>query len=172
MAVLNMRKTFWAYLYGLSMFVMIVLIVPFAAYSEDNVVRKSTNYQIAIEPKWNQVKRPQYDPELLQAKNEALKQWPKFLDAFKKKTKDQIFSVKTCLSDGAESEHVWISVQSVNGKIIIGKIDNDLNSVKGFHLGQPLQVQLNDIEDWVYYEGNESRGGFTIPILMRRANQH
>jgi uncharacterized protein YegJ (DUF2314 family) len=170
-----MQKTFWAYLYGLTMVAMIVVNTPLVAYSEDNAIGRSTNnanYQLAIEPKGNIVMREQHDPELLQAKEEALKQWPKFLDAFSKKTKDQSFYVKTCLSDGAKSEHFWISVQSMNGKIINGKIDNDPYSVKGFYLGQPLQVRVDDIEDWLYYEGKERRGGFTMTVFMRRANQH
>jgi uncharacterized protein YegJ (DUF2314 family) len=140
------------------------------AYSNEQAVKTSgqSSKGREAEPKWNIVSREQDDPELLQAKAQALKEWPKFLGALSKRKGDQIFDVKACISDGTASEHVWVSVRSVNGQTINGSLDNEPHSVKGFRSGQQLRLQVKDIEDWLYYEGENPIGGFTIPILTKR----
>ena len=70
-------------------------------------------------------------------------------------------------SDG-NGEHIWIGeVEFEDGKYF-GIVDNIPFDVPQIKLGDTIEVDKDNISDWMYYDKNIVKGGFTIKAL--RAN--
>jgi len=106
-------------------------------------------------------------PEMKAAVAEAGGRWPEFLSAFESRREDQMFSVKAPISDGEHTEFMWVNVTAIENDVIFGLLGNDPVSVTGIQAGDRVRVELGDLNDWVYTEGERLIGGFTIEVLKR-----
>jgi len=101
------------------------------------------------------------DPRLLAAAAEARKRWPEFLAAFEQKRPQQGFAVKVPFHEGEEVEYMWVEVSKIEGEAIHGQLANEPAVVKTLKLDDPVQVNLKDLNDWIYSDGDHMVGGFT-----------
>jgi uncharacterized protein YegJ (DUF2314 family) len=74
-------------------------------------------------------------------------------------------SVKLPLREGETVEHVWISDVRFDGGRFYGRIDNDVQSVKGWRLGDTVSVPADSISDWLIVDDSVASGGYSIRVL-------
>jgi len=110
---------------------------------------------------------PDDDPEMAAAAAEARRRWGEFVVAFEARQPGWHFSVKVPISDGETMEYMWVDVTAIEGERIRGRLGNDPVSVQGVQLGDPVDANLKDLNDWTYSDGEEVFGGFTVEVLRR-----
>jgi uncharacterized protein YegJ (DUF2314 family) len=105
------------------------------------------------------------DPMLLAAQEKARKAWPEFARAFQAKAgKD--FAVSGRIAEGDNAEYMWISVTSIDGDKVHGKLDSAPVALTNLKMGQDLHIQLSDVDDWIYVGKDDVPvGGFTKEAL-------
>jgi uncharacterized protein YegJ (DUF2314 family) len=108
------------------------------------------------------------DPRLQAAVGEAQLRWPDFVQAFQRRRPNQNFSVKALFTDGEHGEWMWVVVSAIKGEAIQGKLGNTPVEVRGLHVGDPVTIQASEIGDWVYGNGKEIVGGFSLSPPERR----
>ncbi|HYG75346.1 MAG TPA: DUF2314 domain-containing protein [Planctomycetota bacterium] len=106
------------------------------------------------------------DPRMVAAVEEARRRWPEFVAAFETRKSGQKFAIKAPFSDGEHTEYMWMSVSGIENDVIYGQLENDPVNVRGMKLGSRVKTTLPDLNDWIYSNGNEPVGGFTIKILV------
>lgn len=110
--------------------------------------------------------------------NRAMQKAKDSIDEFIKQLPDRkgrFFSIKTPLRDSlGGSEHIWVSVKSYSNGVFSGKLDNDPLNLPGMHLGDPIDVKKEDIDDWVIFDPKTENmtGGFTVKVLMSKEGQN
>jgi uncharacterized protein YegJ (DUF2314 family) len=102
------------------------------------------------------------------AVGEAQLRWPDFVQAFQRRRPNQNFSVKALFTDGEHGEWMWVVVSAIKGEAIQGKLGNTPVEVRGLHVGDPVTIQASEIGDWVYGNGKEIVGGFSLSPPERR----
>jgi uncharacterized protein YegJ (DUF2314 family) len=76
--------------------------------------------------------------------------------------------VKLPLREGETVEHVWISDVRFDGGRFYGRIDNDVQSVKGWRLGDTVSVPADSISDWLIVDDCTRRSdGWLMPARLR-----
>jgi uncharacterized protein YegJ (DUF2314 family) len=75
------------------------------------------------------------------------------------------FSVKMPVTDGKQTEHMWLFPVSYDGKKFHGTINNDPELVKNVKLGQKVSIETSQISDWMYVENGKLVGGYTLRVL-------
>lgn len=113
---------------------------------------------------------PDDDPQLTAAVTEANRRFDEFLTAFAHRTDADKFAVKARFMDDYGREYMWLTVTAVDGLHIYGQLDNDPATVRAIRRGQPVRVPRNGLNDWLFTQGAERVGGFTVKVLERRAN--
>jgi uncharacterized protein YegJ (DUF2314 family) len=107
------------------------------------------------------------DPRLRVAVAKARKKWPEFVAGFERRQPDQTFSVKARIGDEDTAEFMWVSVTGLEHGWIYGRLDNDPIELSSIRCGDRVRVQVEDLNDWLYTNGDEMIGGFTIEVLRR-----
>lgn len=77
-------------------------------------------------------------------------------------------SVKLPLREGETVEHVWISDVRFAGGRFHGRIDNDVQSVHGWKLGDTVSVSADSISDWLVIDDSVAWGGYSIRVLRAK----
>lgn len=113
---------------------------------------------------------PDDDPQLTAAVSEANRRFDEFLHAFARRSDDDRFAVKARFMDDYGREYMWLTVTAVDGAHIYGQLDNDPATVRAIRRGQPVRVPRTGLNDWLFTQGAERVGGFTVQVLERRAN--
>lgn len=109
------------------------------------------------------------DPEMLAAVDEALRRWPEFVEAFRRRRDlTETFSVKAPISDGLHTEFMWLTVTEISDAFVIGKLGNEPVNVTGVKLDDDVRVPCGEVRDWLYFREEEPIGGFSIRILTQR----
>lgn len=109
------------------------------------------------------------DPEMKAAAAEARRRWPEFVTAFESREPDDIFSVKARVSDGTNSEFIWISVTALENDRIIGQLGNEPVALGGMKEGDLVRTTAGELNDWMYLRSDKKPvGGFTVHVLTRR----
>lgn len=85
------------------------------------------------------------------------------LQAPKAEQRDFILKVK--LTDGTNFEHVWLANPFVTDTRVGGDINNEIERVSGYTLGQHVTFGRDRVSDWMYIDHGLLRGGFTIRVL-------
>lgn len=76
--------------------------------------------------------------------------------------------VRFTYNDNNNGEHIWFSnIAKVNNEYI-GIVNNEPEYVSNLKLGDTLQINKADISDWMYFDKDILRGGFTIKLLRKR----
>ncbi len=109
------------------------------------------------------------DPLMQQAVQRARAEWHKFVAAFEAATGEN-FAVKAPVSQGDNTEFIWLSVTSFEGERIYGELANEPGNLGSLKLGSKVSVAVADLNDWCYIDtkGNVV-GGFTIEAVNRAA---
>jgi uncharacterized protein YegJ (DUF2314 family) len=105
------------------------------------------------------------DPEMKAAVEEARRRWPEFVAHFQRRHPEQHFSVKAPISRDGATEHIWIEVLSITAEQVRGRLGNDPIDLGNLKIGDPINVAIESIEDWLYVLTDEPVGGFTIPAV-------
>jgi uncharacterized protein YegJ (DUF2314 family) len=109
------------------------------------------------------------DPRMHAAVKEARRRWPEFIEAFEQRANDQTFSVKAPVTDGENTEFMWVNVTAVENDIIYGTLGNDPINLRGHKLDDRIRVPLANLNDWMYLAGDELIGGFTLEVFKALA---
>lgn len=107
------------------------------------------------------------DPRLRTAVAKARKRWPEFVKHFEERQPEQTFSVKARIGDDEAAEFMWISVTGLENGWIYGRLDNDPIELTSIRCGDRVRVRVADLNDWLYTDGDQMVGGFTIEVLRR-----
>ena len=81
------------------------------------------------------------------------------------KTGQEAFAIKMPFSDGSNTEHMWLSPVSYDGKNFQGVVNNEPEKVKTVKSGQKVTVAPSEISDWMYVDNGNLVGGFTMRVL-------
>ena len=75
------------------------------------------------------------------------------------------FSVKVRMSQRDIVEHIWMTDVRYDGVLFHGMIGNEPLNLEGIEMGAQASATADTISDWVIWEGEELRGGFTVRVL-------
>jgi uncharacterized protein YegJ (DUF2314 family) len=109
------------------------------------------------------------DPRLKAAVAKARRRWPEFVEAFENRRPEQHFAMKARITEPGENqaEFMWITVTGLENGIVYGKLDNDPVELTRIKAGDRVRVSVKDLNDWLYTDGDDMVGGFTIEVLRR-----
>jgi uncharacterized protein YegJ (DUF2314 family) len=109
------------------------------------------------------------DAEMIAAVEKARASVGDFIAALANPTSDQSgFAVKKEFTQEGRSEFMWlVDVEFSNG-VLTGTLDNDPGIVTNVAIGERYTVAASEISDWVYMDGEELVGGYSIAVLMSR----
>lgn len=97
----------------------------------------------------------------------AYARWPEFTAAFAKRHPEHMFSVKTALTSGEHTEHIWISVEAIEDDTIHGRIGNEPVNLGDYKLNDKISIPVTEIEDWMYLLSEKPVGGFTVDVVTK-----
>jgi len=109
--------------------------------------------------------RPENEEALIAAAHEARARFPEFVEAFSAGAGRE-FSAKFPFTDGVRTEHMWVAVESINGDAILGTLGNQPGVVGHIREGDPVTRTLDELEDWLYMDGETMVGGFSVRVLL------
>lgn len=119
--------------------------------------------EVFLPPMFQQ--RPADDSALAAATDQAREKLPEFTDAFRQNHGTD-FSVKLPFTQGDEVEHMWVAVESITDNQVIGTLGNQPGIVTSLSEGDLITRSLDDIEDWLYMDGHNMVGGFSVRVLL------
>jgi uncharacterized protein YegJ (DUF2314 family) len=106
------------------------------------------------------------DPRMNAAIDKARATVKTFISALKSpRTGQSAFSVKMAFTDGKQTEHMWLSPVSYDGKVFQGTVNNDPQMVSNVKIGQKASIDPSRISDWMYIEKRKLVGGYTFRVL-------
>ena len=105
------------------------------------------------------------DPQLKVAIEKARETLPDFVRALNApKPSQRGFAIKTPISDGKITEHMWLSPVTFDGTKYHGTVNNHPEKVTGVKLGSLRVIEPHQVTDWMYVEDKKLVGGFTIRV--------
>jgi uncharacterized protein YegJ (DUF2314 family) len=72
---------------------------------------------------------------------------------------------------GGSSEAIWIGELHEVGDRLEGRITNTPFDTTEVKLGQKVTVKLSEIVDWMYLDGKNLSGGYTIKFFYERMSK-
>ena len=109
---------------------------------------------------------PDDDPRMRAAAAEARRRWPEFVQAFRDPPPGaHDFNVKVPVTEGDTTEFVWLDVTGLHGDTIEGTLSVEPADFERTRFGDPVRARAQDVNDWVYVEGEEMRGHFTGRVI-------
>ncbi|MEK7951501.1 YegJ family protein [Luteolibacter soli] len=119
------------------------------------------------------------DPEMTKAIAEAVRTFPAAwaviqADAKRPSPVLDMVMVKASFRDpGAaddDAENMWVMNFSFDekAKTITGTLGNPPDHLKSVKIGQKVSVPLADLRDWIYFEDEKIKGGFTEKLIHKR----
>ncbi len=82
--------------------------------------------------------------------------------------------VKAMFSDSHRSatiEHMWVEDLEIHGGMISGTLVDDPTKLRGISSGQRVTFPSECVSDWVLVTECGARGGFTLPIILKRLSR-
>jgi uncharacterized protein YegJ (DUF2314 family) len=76
--------------------------------------------------------------------------------------------LKVRLTDGQAIEHVWLTDIKHDGDHFSGRINNDVERIHNYHVGDSVVVALSEVSDWLAIDRGQFIGGFSIRLLRAR----
>ncbi len=65
-------------------------------------------------------------------------------------------------------EHMFVDGIDFDGRRVYGYLNNDPNWVSGLKAGDPVDVPLAQVSDWIYTQGEGVFGAFTVHLIRSR----
>jgi uncharacterized protein YegJ (DUF2314 family) len=108
------------------------------------------------------------DEKMIAARDEARRRFGEFKASFAAGKAGVKHSIKAPVSAGGNREFIWINVSRIEEGRIYGTLGNDPVNLAGLKCDDPVDVAVEDLNDWVIYEEKtgEMTGGFTTKVLM------
>ena len=106
------------------------------------------------------------DPRLQAAEAEARRRFPEFATAFQNGAGSD-FAVKAQLVANDGREHIWVKVKELRGNTIAGDLGNNPINSGELKLGSTVEVDLSQVEDWIFSRNGAREGMFTKPVLLQ-----
>jgi uncharacterized protein YegJ (DUF2314 family) len=74
-----------------------------------------------------------------------------------------------------DAEYMWVAVTEYKGEgetpLFRGTLDNQPEILKEIlSKGDEVEVTLNEVEDWVYIENGQRKGGWSIDVLAKKTS--
>jgi uncharacterized protein YegJ (DUF2314 family) len=113
---------------------------------------------------WDRVYPFDQDPRMRAAQYEAWRRFREFETAFANKDGSD-FAIKTRMSVGEASEHIWVHVDSITPERIEGRLANDPLDLGDLKYDSKVEVKANSTEDWTFVKDGKSLGRFTPPVM-------
>lgn len=109
------------------------------------------------------------DPRMQEAAVEAKQRWPEFREAFQRRTPGdpEHFGVKVPITEGNNTEFIWIEVHSIQGEAIEGHLANEPVELGTLRMGSAVKVKVDQVIDWAYTSNGEPSGLFGVKVLQR-----
>ena len=60
---------------------------------------------------------------------------------------------------------MWVIVIELRGDTVAGELGNTPVNVKGLREGAHVEVPATEIGDWIYGDGKQMVGGFSVKVL-------
>jgi uncharacterized protein YegJ (DUF2314 family) len=93
----------------------------------------------------------------------------KFNESLNSKNPDfEYFSLKTKFKTPNGGEHIWVSNITIKDNKYFGVVDNLPEATTDVKIGDNIEIDKNNISDWMYLEKGKLRGGYTIKLLRNR----
>lgn len=81
------------------------------------------------------------------------------------------FALKVRYETEKGGEHIWISYIEIRNGKFVGFIDNSPESTQEVKLNDLIEIDSDQITDWLYLDKENLKGGFTIRILRNRMTE-
>lgn len=109
--------------------------------------------------------------------NKAIENAKQTLDSFEIAFKNNsrvftFFGLKKRFEENGIVEHIWIgNIKNVDGKFY-GIVDNLPEKINNVKLGDTIEINKNEISDWMYLKNSKLYGGYTIRLLVKRMSEN
>lgn len=70
-----------------------------------------------------------------------------------------------------QAEHIWLQDAGFEDSRIVGTIANEPVDFPELSKGESVSVPVEAVSDWVYRQGGQNFGGFTIRVMQRRGEK-
>lgn len=67
------------------------------------------------------------------------------------------------------TEHIWVTVQSVDGDVVRGVLANEPMDLGERKLGSVVECKLAELSDWLFLRDGKMVGGYTVKVLEQQA---
>jgi uncharacterized protein YegJ (DUF2314 family) len=115
------------------------------------------------------IRVPKDDPAMAEAIATARHSLPQLLHLITAPPSGlRYLSVKTPLTDGVNVEHVWLTDVALRAGRFVGKIGNDLETVRGWAIGDSVTILPDSLSDWMATVDGRMLGGFSVRVLRAR----
>ncbi|MBF6640971.1 DUF2314 domain-containing protein [Flavobacterium sp. J49] len=108
--------------------------------------------------------------------NMAIETAKKTLDSFDYAVKNNsrvftYFGLKKRFVENETAEHIWVDYVSVENGKYIGVVNNLPEKIKGIKVGDTVEINKNEVSDWMFVKGSKLHGGYTIRLLRNRMTE-
>ena len=108
--------------------------------------------------------------------NMAIENAKKTLDSFDYAVKNNsrvfvFFGLKKRFVENETVEHIWVDYVSMENGKYIGVVNNLPEKITGIKVGDTVEIDKNDVSDWMYVKGSKLHGGYTIRLLRNRMTE-
>jgi uncharacterized protein YegJ (DUF2314 family) len=113
------------------------------------------------------------DPDMKAAVQKARDTFPEFAKAFGQPKPGQHFAAKGYFGTQGRGEFMWVTVTAIKGDVIQGTLDNRPGNVKELSVGDPVEIKVPEVNDWLIIEADRKTrtGGYTIEVVAKRMNE-
>ncbi len=114
------------------------------------------------------------DKEMDAAIKKAQEYLPQFVRVFLKHgDKPKIlFTIKGKFTISEKAgEHMWLSKLALKDGVFEGTLDNEPDWIKTLHMGDRVDVKMQDVSDWMIIENKKIYGGFTTRVLISKMSR-
>jgi len=66
------------------------------------------------------------------------------------------------------TEHIWVTVQSVDGDVVRGVLANEPMDLGERKLGSVVECKLAELSDWLFLRDGKMVGGYTVKVLQEQ----
>ena len=113
------------------------------------------------------------DPKMIAAMQEARENIATFIGILESPTIDQnSFAIKVKVVDGDQVEHLWASDVLRTNDGFKARISDQPTLVTSIKKGETIEVDGEEISDWMYVDKGKLVGGYTIRVLRDMATQN
>jgi uncharacterized protein YegJ (DUF2314 family) len=108
------------------------------------------------------------DEQIEEAIAEAQRRWPEFVEAFGRRSADDIFTAKASFTHGDAVEHLWMEVSNCDLNNVTGRIANKPYNIPRPNKDDVVIVPAENVSDWLMSGPDGPIGGFVERILHAR----